>query len=220
MISITEFWPQLAEGIQATLTITLAAFSLGAVGAIPVVALRRSRLRAFQVLGASYVEILRAIPPLPWLFLVYFGLPEFGLRFSAMEAGIIVFGLIAAAYLTEIYRAGFRAVPIGQREAADALGLNWTQAYIRVLVPQAVRTMVPPAVAYLIGLLKDSAIVSVIGVLDITGLAVIETQKTARGLEVFLSAAALYLLLSVPLALLGRAVSKRLQQSATPRVRV
>lgn len=210
-MNITQYFPVLVHGIQYTLQITFAAFLIGLLLAAPITALRRSRLLPLRALGTGYVELLRAVPPLPWLFLVFFGLPEFGITMEPVDAGIVVFGLISAAYLSEIYRSGFRAVPIGQTEASEALGLNKTVTYLRVLIPQAVRTMIPLAIAYLIGLLKDSAVASVIGVQDISALAVVENQRTAQGLEVFISAAVLYLALSVPVAIAGRWLSHRLE---------
>ncbi|MER6531060.1 amino acid ABC transporter permease [Streptomyces sp. NPDC001508] len=210
-MNITQHFPMLVDGIQYTLQITFAAFLIGLLLAIPISALRRSRLLPLRALGVGYVELLRAIPPLPWLFLVFFGLPEFGITMDPVEAGILVFGLISAAYLSEIYRSGFRAVPTGQTEAGEALGLSRTVIYLRVLIPQAVRTMIPLAIAYLIGLLKDSAVASVIGVQDISALAVVENQRTGQGLEVFISAAVLYLALSVPVAVAGRWLSHRLE---------
>ncbi|MFF0227155.1 amino acid ABC transporter permease [Streptomyces sp. NPDC004629] len=210
-MNITQHFPMLVDGIQYTLQITFAAFLIGLLLAIPISALRRSRLLPLRALGVGYVELLRAIPPLPWLFLVFFGLPEFGITMDPVEAGIVVFGLISAAYLSEIYQSGFRAVPTGQTEAGEALGLSRTVIYLRVLIPQAVRTMIPLAIAYLIGLLKDSAVASVIGVQDISALAVVENQRTGQGLEVFISAAVLYLALSVPVAVAGRWLSHRLE---------
>ncbi|MGW3953586.1 amino acid ABC transporter permease [Streptomyces sp. NPDC004752] len=210
-MNITQHFPMLVDGIQYTLQITFAAFLIGLLLAVPITALRRSHLVPLRALGAGYVELLRAIPPLPWLFLVFFGLPEFGITMDPVDAGIVVFGLISAAYLSEIYRSGFRAVPTGQTEAGEALGLSRTVIYLRVLVPQAVRTMIPLAIAYLIGLLKDSAVASVIGVQDISALAVVENQRTGQGLEVFISAAVLYLTLSVPVAVAGRWLSHRLE---------
>jgi len=160
---------------------------------------------------------LRGVPALPWLFLVFFGLPELGVMLDPVQAGIIVFGLISGAYLTEVYRAGFRAVSSGQNEAGLALGLSTVQIYVRILIPQAVRTMLPLAVAYLIGLLKDSAIVSIVGVQDITALAVIANRGSSDGLLVFISAAIMYFALSILVAIFGNWLAKRLQRSISVR---
>lgn len=216
-MNILSFWPELAMGIKYTLAVTLGAFVLGAFLAVPLTAARRSEIAVLRWIGTTYVEVVRGIPPLPWLFLAFFALPAFGIRMTPLLTGIIVFGLIAAAYLTEIYRSGFGAVPAGQLEASQALGLGRFHTYSRVLVPQAVRSILPGAVAYLIGLLKDSALVSAIGVKDITAIALVENRQSGEGLTVFLSAALLYLTMSIPIGLIGRWLGARLKVSSSHR---
>lgn len=205
-----EIFQALLSGVQYTLIVTFAAFALGLVIAVPITAARRSGSRLLRFLGTAYVELFRGIPPLPWLFIVFFGLPMVGLKLPPIQAGILVFGLVGGAYLTEIYRAGFRAVPNGQLEAGDALGLNRMKTYILVLIPQAVRTMLPLAIAYLIGLLKDSAIVSMVGVQDIATIAMVQNRTSGEGLLVFVIASVLYLALSVPIGIFGRWLGERL----------
>jgi polar amino acid transport system permease protein len=208
-----QFWPDLLQGIQYTILITAVSFTIGAVIAVFVTAARRSALAPLRWLGTAYVEVLRGIPPLPWLFLGFFALPMLGITLDPVEAGIAVFSLIAGAYLTEVYRSGFRAVPPGQIEASQALGLKRFQMYSKVLVPQALRAILPGSVAYLIGLLKDSALVSVIGVHDITAIALVENRQSGAGLAVFISAAALYLLMSIPIGVFGRWLGERMKKS-------
>lgn len=200
----------LLQGVKYTLLITFAAFTLGAVIAIPITAARRSGSKLLRALGTAYVEILRGIPPLPWLFIVYFGLPVIGIKVPPIESGIIVFGLIAGAYLSETYRSGFLAVPAGQLEAGDALGMSRMKSYVYILIPQAVRTVLPLAIAYLIGLLKDSAIVSMVGVQDISALSFVENRTSGEGLLVFAIASAMYLVISVPIGIFGRWLGQRL----------
>lgn len=207
---VIDILTTLLQGVKYTLLITFSAFALGAVIAIPITAARRSGSRILRGLGTAYVEILRGIPPLPWLFIVYFGLPVVGIKVPPVESGIIVFGLIAGAYLTETYRAGFRAVPAGQLEAGDALGMSRLKSYVYVLIPQAVRTMLPLSIAYLIGLLKDSAIVSMVGVQDISALSFVENRTSGDGLLVFAIASAIYLVISVPIGVFGRWLGQRL----------
>lgn len=213
---IFDFLPVLIRGLQYTLLVTLGAFAIGALIAIPMTAARRSRRTSLRVIGTAYVEGVRGIPPLLWLFIVFFGLPAVGINLEPIEAGIAVFGLVAGAYLTEIYRAGFRALSPGQLEAGDALGLSRFQTYIRVLIPQAVPTMLPMAIAYMIGLLKDSAIVSIVGVQDITAIALVENRQSGEGLVVFVAAAVLYLSLSVPIGMFGRWLGERLAAPKRP----
>ncbi|MEN9923047.1 MAG: hypothetical protein RIS09_561 [Actinomycetota bacterium] len=207
---ILEFWPALIEGVWLTLLITMLSFTFGSILAIFITIARRSRFLVFRFLGTAYVEVFRGIPPLPWLFLVYFAFPAVGITLDAVPTGIAVFTIISAAYITEIYRSGLRAVAMGQFEASDSLGLSRFNTYYWVIVPQAIRTIFPMAIAYLIGLVKDSALVSMIGVQDITSIAVAESRTSGESMIVFLSAAALYMLISVPIGVFGRSVEKRL----------
>ncbi|MCP3426945.1 amino acid ABC transporter permease [Rothia sp. AR01] len=207
---IFDIFTTLLQGVKYTLLVSFAAFFLGALIAVPVTAARRSRYAFVRGIGTAYVELLRGIPPLPWLFIVFFGLPSFGVILPPIQSGILVFGLVGGAYLTEIYRSGFRAVPNGQVEAGEALGVSRFYIYVKILIPQAVRTMLPLAIAYLIGLLKDSAIVSIVGVQDISALSLVENRSSSDGLLVFIVASAMYLILSVPIGIFGRWLGVRL----------
>jgi polar amino acid transport system permease protein len=207
---IADYAVRLLEGVRFTLILTFGGFLLGAVFALPVAALRRSRFRIARVAAIAYVETLRGVPPIAWLFLLYFGLAQVDIRLSSLTAGVLGLGLIATAYLAEIYRAGLRAVPQGQLEAARAVGLGTAATYRHVVGPQAVVTIVPPAAAFLIGLLKDSAIASLIGVPEVTGLALRLTQQEFEGLAIFAAAGLVYLALSLPLAGLARWLGARL----------
>ncbi|HWH06235.1 MAG TPA: amino acid ABC transporter permease [Gaiellaceae bacterium] len=210
MSEIPGYLVRLLEGVQFTAILTFGGFLLGAVFAVPVTVLRRSRLRPLRVLAIAYVEGVRGVPPIAWLFLLYFGLAQVDFRLSSLTAGVLGLGLISTAYLSEIYRAGLRAVPQGQLEAARAVGLDTLATYRRVVAPQAVVTIVPPAAAFLIGLLKDSAVASLIGVPEVTGLALRLTQQEFDGLAIFAAAGLVYLALSLPLAAFARWLGTRL----------
>jgi His/Glu/Gln/Arg/opine family amino acid ABC transporter permease subunit len=210
---VLEYLEPLSRGIVNTLLVTAGAFAIGAVIGIPVAIARSARLRAARVLAISYVEVMRGIPPIAWLFIAFYGLAQFDIRIASLPAAIAGLGVISGAYLAEIYRAGIRAVPKGQWEAARASGMTERQLYTAVIAPQALVTVTPPAATYGIGLLKDSAIASVIGAQEITALALSETQRGAgEGLSVFLAAALIYLAISVPLGLASRRVDARLEQ--------
>lgn len=209
MLHILEI---LAKGIGNTLLITFGAFVLGALVALPIVALRVAGPRPVRWLVIAIVDVVRAVPPIVWIFLIFFGLPEAGLRFQPVPAAILGLGLIASAYLSEIYRAGIRGVPRGQWEAARAVGLSGIPLIRLVIVPQAVRVVVPPASTYLLGLLKDSALASIIGVTDVTFQAYSEAQQSLEGLKVFSIAAIVYLALSLPIAGGSRWLGHRLNR--------
>jgi polar amino acid transport system permease protein len=202
---------RLAQGIEYTLLLTFAAFGMGALLAVPLAAARGSRIRLIRLVSIGYVEVLRGVPPIAWLFLLYFGLAQVDLRLESLTAAILGLGLISAAYLAEIYRGGLRAVPDGQFEAGRAIGLTDARLCFFVIGPQAIRTIMPPAAAFLIGLLKDSAVASLIGVPEVTGLSLRLTQQEFEGLAIFTAAGIVYMAMSLPLAALSRWVGLRLR---------
>jgi polar amino acid transport system permease protein len=204
----------LAEGIGQTVAITAAAFALGAVIGFPLALMRRSPYRIVRAPAAAVIEILRSIPPIVWLFIVYYGIGTDVVRLSTFQGAVVGLGLIASAYLAEIYRAGIDAVARGQWEASKALGLPRRAMYQRVILPQALVVVTPPAATFAIGLLKDSAIASVIGATDITFRAVQETQANLHGLTVFAVAGLLYIALSLPIAALARYTDRILARKA------
>lgn len=204
---MSEFlgWIQIiASGLGITFILTVSSFVIGGVLAFPLAMARVSK-RAFpRFLSASFISIARGIPPIAWLFVIFFGLGQLGLKLNSLTAAIIGLSIISAGYLAEIYRSGLLAVPSGQREAATALGLSQTTGLTKVIIPQAVVTVLPIAIAFFIGLLKDSAVASVIGVQDVTAFALALSRREADSFGVFLAAGALYLIISVPIAVFGR----------------
>ena len=202
----------LAAGLGTTIQITVLAFLTGAVVAVPLVALRRSGSPVLRLPALGVIEVVRAIPPIVWLFIIYYGIGAGAVLLSTMEAAVIGLGLISAAYLAEIYRAGLDAVPAGHREAIRALSLPQLAAFRRVVLPQAVIIIIPPAATFAIGLLKDSAVASVIGAVDITFLANQRTQTDLNGLGNFAVAALLYIVLSLPVAVAARGADRVLSR--------
>jgi len=204
----------LAGGIGQTVEITASAFLIGTILGLPLAICRRSAWWLLRAPAVIAVEVVRAVPPIVWLFIVYFVLGSGAVKLSTFEAAAIGLGLIATAYLSEIYRAGLNSVPPGQWEAVRALGIPSVAAYRRVILPQAILVVIPPMATFAIGLLKDSATASVIGATDITFRAAQLTQQTLHGLDNFALAGALYLVLSIPVAVVARttdrAVTRRL----------
>lgn len=200
----------LLRGVGTTVTITAASFLVGAVLAAPLVVLRRSPRAWLRRPTQGLVEVIRAVPPLVWLFIVYYGVGSGAIKLTTLQAAIIGLGLISAAYLTEIYRAGLDGLPKGQWDAVTALSLPRLAAARTVVLPQAILTIIPPAATFLIGLLKDSAVASVIGAQDITFFARQQTQADLNGLGNFALAGALYILLSIPVAIVSRELDRRL----------
>lgn len=184
----------------------LVALSLGLVLA----ALRLSRPRIFGYPVACYVELCRGTPLLVLLFLLYYGGPSIGLRLDAEIAGVTGIGLYGAGYFAEIYRGGFKSIPQGQLEAARMLGISRWHALRRIQIPQMMRLIVPPGTNQLIILVKESALISIISVDDLTKNATAIVNETFSVIEPYLAVALLYWVIIELIARGGYALETRL----------
>lgn len=165
---ITRNWEPIVEGTLVTYTVTFLAMALALVLGLILALMRLAPQRWISVIAQIYIELGRALPLYVFLAWIYFGLAfAMGIVFEPIEAGVLALGLITAAYMAEIYRAGILAVDRGQFEAARALGLNQPQIYRDVILPQAFRIILPAAGNQFVGAFKGAAIVSVIGVADL-----------------------------------------------------
>jgi polar amino acid transport system permease protein len=206
-----HIFTSIAPGIGNTLLVTALSFAIGAVLAIPVTLAGRSPFGPLRALIRAAVEIVRSIPVLVWLFIVFFGLPQEGLSPSPLSAAIVTLSVVSAVYLSEIYRGGIAAIDRGQFEASRALGLGRIDTGARIIGPQVFRVVLPPVATYGIGLLKDSALASTIGVVEITFRANSVTQVTGKGLTAYVIAGAIYVIIGLPLAVVSRHVDSRLR---------
>lgn len=202
----------IAGGIPWTLAITVGAFAFGALLGMPICAMRVSQVPALRALAAATVMLLRSIPPIVWLFLLYFGVGSGYLRVGALEAAVVALGLITAANMAEIYRGALSGIHPGQIEASSALGLSRWWCFRDVLAPQLFRIALPSSVTFFIGLLKDSAIASTIGVGEIAFQAGYVSRRNFEGLEVFAFAGLLYILISLPVAALSRHLDSHIRE--------
>jgi len=201
----------LISGLPWTLSVTAGAFAIGALLGLPVMLAEESTCAPLRLIARAYVNLVRAVPPIVWLFIVYFGVGSELLRLTPFGAALIGLGLISSAHLAEIYRGGMISIGKGQREAAAALNLGPVYSFIDVMAPQAIRVALPPSAGYAIGLLKDSAISSAIGVPELTERANEVAQATLSGLPVYVTLAAIYILMSLPIAWLARTVDTQLR---------
>lgn len=200
------------RGLPTTLLLTFGALALGAVGGVPLVLLRKSPWAVTRIPARLLIEVLRGIPPIVWLFIIFFGLAPMGIRLSPLTAGILGMGVISAAYLAEIYRGGLAAVNRGQYEASMALGMSSPDMMSRIVGPQVVRVSIPAVATYGIGLLKDSSIAFTIGVNEMLYFANVESRSQADAIGPFLTAGAVYVVLSVLSAWGSRTLDARLQK--------
>lgn len=191
-------------GIQWTLLVSASAFIIGCLLGVPICAIRISKLWALSLIATSIIVVLRSIPPIVWLFVIYFGVGSGYLQVGATEAAIIALGIVAGANLAEIYRGALQSIHHGQFEAARTLNLPAWSRFYDVISPQLIRVALPSAATYLIGLLKDSAIASTVGVTEIAFQANLISRREFEGLQVFAFAGLLYIVISIPVALVAR----------------
>ena len=197
-------WPQ-------TAIVALGSLLFALIFGLAVSLLRLSAWRPLRWLAIAYIEFFRGTPALVQLFVIYFGLPDIGLSPTPLQAAIVGLGLNGAAYLAEIYRAGIESIHRGQMEAALALGLTPAMAMQHIVLPQAVRTMLPPITSFAIVLLKDTAIVFSVGVVEIMALARNLVTETLHSAAVYLIAGLLYLCMTIPMSRLAAHLERQRQ---------
>ena len=198
------------QGLGNTVQLCVAGLGLGLVIALFVGLARASRLRWLSWPAATYIEVVRDSPLLMQLYLVFFALPLLGFQVPILVAGIATLMINSSAFMAEIVRAGIQSVGKDQWEAARSLGMGYVQAMRWVVLPQAFRVMIPPGVGLLIGLIKDSSVISVISYMELTRVGQILTEKTFLSFQVFGIVAGLYFLLCYPLSRMALYAERRL----------
>lgn len=207
---LQQYAPDLLSGLRLTTEIWLAgsliALAVGATLGIPLT-FGRPGLR---IAVRCYVEFFRGTPLLVQLFLLYYGGPRIGLTLSAMAAGLIGLGLYGGAYFAELFRAGFSSIPAGQLEAARSFGYSRRDVIRHIILPQALILMLPPSVNLLVIILKDTAILSVLTIPELTFQVTGMTLETFAFVEPYLALAIGYWVLVEVTARLGQAAEHRL----------
>ncbi|WP_376705487.1 amino acid ABC transporter permease [Mesorhizobium sp. ISC25] len=206
----TEYLPLLLQGVWLTVMITLLALCLATALGLVWALFRTSGIRWLTLPTRLLVDFVRGIPLLVVLFYIYFVAPEIGINLTALGAGTIGLGLAHSCYLGETFRAGIEAVDKGQVEAAKSIGMKRALMMRRVVLPQAVKIILPPYANNMIMLLKDSSLVSVISVQELTMQGKMLASSTFDNMTVFTLVALLYLCLTVPLNLFMRRVESYL----------
>jgi polar amino acid transport system permease protein len=188
--------PILLEGCIVTLQISFFALLLGMIFGIAGALCRISSNRALNSIAFMYVWVIRGTPVMVQLFILYFGLPQLGIKLPSMVAGVLGLAINTGAYVTEIIRAGIQAVDKGQMEAALSVGMSFRQAMVRIIGPQATKICIPPLVNQFIMTLKNSSIASLVTITELfrTGEQIIYT--TFRSFEVYMAVAVLYLMMN------------------------
>nr|CAD6618212.1 ectoine/hydroxyectoine ABC transporter permease subunit EhuD [Rhizobium sp. Khangiran2] len=189
--------PIILIGLTVTLKAAAAGFTIALVLGLVFALLRRSRLKVISWTTAFVVEFLRDTPLLVQLFFLYYVLPNFGIVLPAFLTGALALGLQYAAYTSEVYRGGIEAVGRGQWEAATALNLTRMQAYRDVIIPQAIPRIVPAMGNYLVAMIKETPVLSVITVLEMMGLANMIGERTFEYLVPLTLVGLIFLLLTL-----------------------
>jgi polar amino acid transport system permease protein len=205
--------PELLRGLWITVQVTLMGTAIAMVVGLIVAVIRFSRIPVVSKLFGFYVEFLRGTPLLVQAYIAFFVLPGYGVTFSAMATGIVVIGLNYSAYTAEVYRAGIADVQIGQWEAAKALSLPPGRTWTRIVLPQALRSVVPMLGNYLVQMFKDSAVLFAITVYELMGHALAVGSSSYRYLEPLTIAGLLFFLVSYPSSQLVRILERRLAPS-------
>ena len=204
--------PIIAQGLTITVLITIIGTAIAMCIGLVLAIMRRARTKWISLPAEAFVEFVRATPLLVQLYFLYFGLPAFKIFLSALVTGIIGIGLNYSAYTAEVYRAGIEGVPRGQWEAARALNFSHGQTWVQIILPQAVRKVIPALGNYFIAMFKDTPILASIGVLEMLEQAQIVGSENFRYLEPMTEVGLLFILVSYPASLLVRRLEVRYGQ--------
>lgn len=190
--------PLLLSGLWRTILLGVLSIVLGLVFGVVLALVRLYAAKPLRWLAIAYIDVFRALPVLVWLVLVYYAFPFLGIRFSPFVSACFALTTVSAAYAAEIVRAGIEAIPRGQFEAAQAIGLSPLLVMAKVILPQALRIVIPPLTGNSINVLKDTALASVVALPDLLKQAT-QAQALAANPTPLIGAAILYLLLLLPL---------------------
>jgi polar amino acid transport system substrate-binding protein len=206
------FLPVLGKGALVTLWISVTSMILAILLGLTLAVIRLYGPKIFSVMATLYIEIVRGTPLLIQLYFIFYGLPNLGIKLSPFVAAFLGLGLNYAAYQAENYRAGIQSISKGQYEASTALGLSRMQTLFHIILPQSLRLVIPPVTNDFISLLKDSSLVSVITLVELTKVygQLATTHYDYFGIGVMV--AAFYFLIGLPFVRLARWAEKRLQK--------
>lgn len=200
-----EILPRLLEATLNTLIAAAAGYLIALVLGLVFALAQRSQSKALTFVVREFVEFVRSTPLLLQIFFIFYVGPQFGITLSPWVSGMIAIGLHYSCYLSEVYRGGLDSVPKGQWEAATALNMTTVQTYKRLIIPQAIPPAIPGMGNYLVGIFKDTPMLSVIGVAELIHTANSIGSETWRYLEAYTMVGIIFLALSLPAAGLIRA---------------
>ena len=198
-VAVENIGPLLG-GLLITVELTLVVITLSLLCGLVVALAGMSRLRPLRWVVKAYIEVIRGTPLLLQLIYVYYVLPEIGIRLDAFTAGVLALTLNYSAYISEVYRSGIQAIAKGQHDAAAALGMTHALAMRRIILPQAIRIVVPTLGNYFIGLFKDTALCSAVSIQELVFTAQVQAALNFQYFTLYTVVAAMYFLVSFPAA--------------------
>ncbi len=208
--------PILLRGLVVTIEATLLGFLVGAVLGLVLAGLKSTRLRIISWPAAFFTEFIRDTPLLVQLFFLYYVLPEYGLVFPAFLTGALALGLQYSAYMSEVYRAGIESISHGQTEAARALDMSPLRTFGAIILPQAIPRIIPALGNYLVSIMKDVPVLSVVSVLEMLSVARIIGDRTFNYMVPLTMVGAIYLIMTIIAAGLIRYLDQRLPKHGIP----
>ncbi len=208
---IVRIWPMLVKGIWNTVALALTTIVLGGIAGVIVCLVRLYAARPLRWLAIAYIDLFRAIPILVLLVLIYYALPFVGIRLDSFAAAALGLGLVFSAFTAEVFRAGIQAIPKGQVEAADALGLPFRVTIWKVILPQALRIAIPPHTSNSVAIAKDTSLASVVAMPDLLKQAT-DAQALTANPSPLIAAAIMYLIVLLPAVRLVSYLENRFRQ--------
>ncbi|MBC8130282.1 MAG: amino acid ABC transporter permease [Rhizobiaceae bacterium] len=210
-----RYSPLLFKGLWLTVLLGLVSIVFGLLGGLALALLRLYASKPLRVLAIVYIDVFRALPVLVWLVIVYYAFPFLGIRMSPFVSAAFALSTVSSAYAAEIYRAGIEAIARGQFEAAQAIGLSPVFVMWKVILPQAIRIVIPPLTNNSINVMKDTALASVVALPDLLKQAT-QAQALAANPTPLIGAALLYLLLLIPLVRIVSRFEKKDERRGKP----
>ena len=199
----------LIAAAQWTVLLSLVAFAGGALVGLPIALMRVSPSHVLRIVAGGYIQLIQGTPLLILLFLTYFGLGILGYKLVPLVAAGLALTLYAAAFLGEIWRGCIEAVPRTQWEASDCLGLDRFQQYAYVILPQAFKMAIPPTVGFMVQIVKNTSLASVVGFVELARAGQIVNNSTFEPFIIFCIVAAIYFAMCYPLSLASRFLERR-----------
>ena len=205
---IVKNLPYLLSGVKFTLALAFLVIVLGTFIGVILGLMRLSKSRLVRYPAAFVIEITRDTPIIMQMFFIFFGLPALGIRLNTFPSAALAMSLFAAGNTAEIVRGAIDSLAMGQFEAAKSLGMNYLQMMVYVIIPQALRRMLPPMMGLFTTLIKDTSLAAIIGAFELTRAGQEIIERTFRSLEIYLVVAALYFIICYPLSYYTRKVEK------------